>query len=502
MKYSILFLGLFIICGLFNFKSVYADSLFNVNVKSKYEFGPYTYASVSHQVEIIPNTSQYAPTRYTLNTNESGILDAIVEKNGKQEIVEFSNNSIIVDFSDVDIQNKIYANFIIKYKTEMVLTKEGLMRSIIIPLLKSTDAVEVLNQTVEVDYPNSWGNQYVSSVLATAEGKTDDKQIIEFNNNDNFLSDIQISIGNRQLYDIELVYRLVNNTNQPQDKTIIIPPNLPPFQESYIDSVSPLPKSIEIDSDQNIIGTFTIKANSEVVVNYKGKVMLSIDNNIRFANNETTPYVIADKYWEINDPLILDLANQYRSIPDIYNFVTKHLTYSNDRAKTASISRMGALLALQNPNEAVCMEYMDLMIAILRANGIPAKEVDGITFLKDELNDRLHTWVIYYDEEYQQWKNTDPTWGSTTGKDYLNSFDNKHIILAVKGISSQSLDITSKFNDPDNQEKNIKVVYTNSENINLPTLNEWLSNYRYQQLPWYTKVWLWIKDLFMRIFTK
>ena len=80
MKYSFMFISFVIIYELFsNIQPIYAESLFNVNVKSKYEFGPYTYASVSHQIEIIPQTSQYAPTQYTLNTNESGILDAIVK---------------------------------------------------------------------------------------------------------------------------------------------------------------------------------------------------------------------------------------------------------------------------------------------------------------------------------------------------------------------------------------------------------------------------------------
>ncbi len=498
-----MFISFVIIYELFsNIQPIYAESLFNVNVKSKYEFGPYTYASVSHQIEIIPQTSQYAPTQYTLNTNESGILDAIVEKGGKSEAVEFNNNSILVNFSEDDIVNKIYSSFLIKYKTERVMTKEGLIRSIIIPLLKSTDEVTVVNQTVQATYPLNWGNQYISSVLPTSSNQMGDNEIIDFSNDQNLLSDIQISIGNRQIYDIELTFRLVNNTDQYQDKTIIIPPNLTPFQETYIDSIKPVPKDIEIDSDQNIIGTYQLKANSEMIVTYKGKVIISIDNNISLDNNETTPFVIADKYWEINNPTIIELSTQYQSISEIYEFVTNKLTYSNERTNTSTITRMGAFMAYLNPDQAVCMEYMDLMISLLRANNIPAKEVDGITYINNDLNDRLHTWVLYYDEEKNQWKNTDPTWGSTTGKDYLNSFDYKHIILAVKGISSQSPDITSRFNDPDNQMNNIKVSYSNSENVNLPTFNQWLADYQYQQLPWYTKLWIWIQNLFKRFFSK
>jgi transglutaminase-like putative cysteine protease len=52
----------------------------------------------------------------------------------------------------------------------------------------------------------------------------------------------------------------------------------------------------------------------------------------------------------------------------------------------------------------VCLEFTDLFIAIARAAGIPAREIDGFGYTQNAINrpisideDILHAWPEYYD---------------------------------------------------------------------------------------------------------
>jgi hypothetical protein len=101
---------------------------------------------------------------------------------------------------------------------------------------------------------------------------------------------------------------------------------------------------------------------------------------------------------------------------------------------------MGAEQALQYPDQAVCTEYSDLLIASARQRGIYLREVQGYAFANEqelrpvqEESDILHSWVEYYDTSKNIWVPIDPTWEDTSGIDYFNSFDFNHIVFALHG---------------------------------------------------------------------
>ncbi len=104
----------------------------------------------------------------------------------------------------------------------------------------------------------------------------------------------------------------------------------------------------------------------------------------------------------------------------------------------------GTLKALNNSNSAVCLEFTDLFIALARASGIPAREVDGYAYTNNSserplsfVKDILHAWPEYYDFDRKAWIMVDPTWGNTTGGiDYFNTLDFDHIAFVVKGLNS------------------------------------------------------------------
>jgi hypothetical protein len=105
---------------------------------------------------------------------------------------------------------------------------------------------------------------------------------------------------------------------------------------------------------------------------------------------------------------------------------------------------MGAISALKYPSQAICMEFTDLFIAIARAAGIPAREVNGYSYTENpELQplslvaDVLHAWPEYYDKEKGVWIPIDPTWASTSGGiNYFDKLDLRHFTFVNHGQSA------------------------------------------------------------------
>ena len=110
------------------------------------------------------------------------------------------------------------------------------------------------------------------------------------------------------------------------------------------------------------------------------------------------------------------------------------------------VERKGAEAAASQKNSWTCMEFTDLFIAITRAMGIPAREINGYAFTSEESNkpisisleggDTLHAWAEFYDP-YNGWVQVDPTWGTTSGLDYFSKLDTNHFAFVRKGISSE-----------------------------------------------------------------
>ena len=154
--------------------------------------------------------------------------------------------------------------------------------------------------------------------------------------------------------------------------------------------------------------------------------------------------------------------------------MVKGLKYDFSRV-TQSKSRLGALGVLNNPSSAVCLEFTDLFIALARAAGIPAREVDGFAYTQNSKQrplslekDILHAWPEYYDKELQTWIMVDPTWGNTTsGVDYFNMLDFDHIAFVIKGSNSSYPVPAGGYKFPGKEDQKDVEVFFTKENITL-----------------------------------
>jgi hypothetical protein len=153
-------------------------------------------------------------------------------------------------------------------------------------------------------------------------------------------------------------------------------------------------------------------------------------------NQQKNYLLTAKKYWQINK---VDSIKNITQPKDIYDFVTNTLQYDYKKLDLNN-KRLGANAVLMQTNQAVCMEFTDLFIAISREKGIYSREIQGYGFSLDPRlqplslsSDILHAWPEYYDLKTENWIAIDPTWGNTSGIDYFSSFDLNHITFVIHG---------------------------------------------------------------------
>ena len=125
-------------------------------------------------------------------------------------------------------------------------------------------------------------------------------------------------------------------------------------------------------------------------------------------------YLGNDKFAFPNDPKIKALAaklkgsSEEETISNIIYFIAETLEYSKSR----NYKRQGNIVTLET-KKGICNDYCDLMIALCRANGMPARISGGYMFQSEFIipgwdDDKWHAWVEVYMTKYG-WVPFDPT---------------------------------------------------------------------------------------------
>ncbi|OGK46295.1 hypothetical protein A2963_00325 [Candidatus Roizmanbacteria bacterium RIFCSPLOWO2_01_FULL_40_13] len=249
--------------------------------------------------------------------------------------------------------------------------------------------------------------------------------------------------GDTQYYKSNLVYNLKNNKLLPVYTDIALPPDTL-YQKIYLDSLDPLPEKVYSDSDGNYLARYYLNAREAKTVSFQGTIAVysqlreAILPQIRQQFERQKNYLLAaDPVWSVKQTKqISDLPGDPEAI---YNFVIDRLAYDYNKVESEN-TRLGADKALANPDNAVCMEYTDLFVALARNKQINAREIEGYGFSQDPnfrplslVSDILHSWPEFYDVKAQVWQPIDPTWEDTSGIDYYSSFDLNHIAFVIHG---------------------------------------------------------------------
>ncbi len=452
---------LFIFClliSIFIFSSkVEASTDFLANYNVKYQVSDDQNTHVQINITLTNKTDNYYAASYKIHLGFSDIRNVKaadgegniltgVDKGEEDQIINVKFNQKISG-----LNNKL--NFSISFDTPDVAQKLGKIWEINIPGLDSASDISDFN--VHVIVPANFGQPAFikPNIRPTANGN-----IYSFSKNDLNSSGISITFGNEQIYQLNLTYHLYNKNLFPVRTEIAIPPDTN-YQKVQIQNISPRPENVKIDADGNWLAQYLLSPSSkkDVVVNEKIQLKLTPSSQPE-SLSKLSDYLKEKQYWEVSNKNIKDKAKELKSPYDIYNFVSNYLTYDYSRV-ASNEPRLGALKTFLNPKSAVCLEFTDLFIALARASGIPAREVDGFAYTQNTkerplslVKDILHAWPEYYDKDKKTWIMVDPTWGNTTGGlDYFNTLDFDHIAFVIKGSDSNYPVPAGGYKFPDEQ---------------------------------------------------
>lgn len=272
--------------------------------------------------------------------------------------------------------------------------------------------------------------------------------------------------GSIQFFNLDLSYHLNNPTNNPGITQIALPPDTT-FQKMHYYQLEPRPKKIESDADGNWIATYQLPASTDTVVNLKATALLTLEPNSDIPILKPAQSLLqAQAYWPVNHPDIKNLAQKYTTAKDINDFVVDTLSYNTALAFN-SPKRLGAIEALNNPDQAVCQEFTDLFVTLARATGIYSRRATGYAYSQNSelrplslVEDILHSWPEYFDPTQKRWIPIDPTWENTTGGvDYFHQVDLNHVVFAINGQDSQTPYPAGSYKEQDSPQKTVLVEF-------------------------------------------
>ena len=380
----------------------------------------------------------------------------------------------------------------LSYQTASLINDVGEITNLYIPGLpadtKFHSSDRVKNGTQD-EYSNSYTYQarlhiiddprkisYISpqSVSRQTLGKD---RILTFNQEDRLGNTGWVQLGTEQFYTFQITQKidLINNSLLGTGQaTVTIPlprDTIETNQKVYFETFSIDPFRINRDDLGNITAEFEITDPTIKQIEITGYITQSLDSdtlktpkqllNIPLNDYYTllneqdsfSKYTQEDTFWEINDNLIKQTATSLQQDKDTlwdlikadYDFVIAKLSYSDEKVNSTN-ERIGAAAAIRG-GDAVCMEYADLLIAIFRAQGIPARAVVGYGNDPTEAENNVrendlqtqtisHQWVQIWVPGYG-WMSMDPTWGDTSGREYIGA-DLDHVTWFIIGDNDEN----------------------------------------------------------------
>lgn len=327
-------------------------------------------------------------------------------------------------------------SYTINFDTPDVAKKDGSIWEINIPGL-ADDGEEFEDFITEVIVPESFGEpSYIKPKSQNNETTFTKEQLGK--------SGISIAYGRTQVYGFSLFYHLKNSNLFPIQTKIALPPSTN-YQNVSIEYMSPKPLNVTQDEDGNWLATYKLSPAERTTVQVRGTAQVNLSpQKVQLTEKQLENYLAEKPFWETGSEEVKKLAAELKTPRAIYEYLVKNLEYDFARVEENK-TRLGARGTLMQKDSAVCLEFTDLFIALARAAGIPAREVDGFANTENArqrplslVKDILHAWPEYYDSEKQTWVMVDPTWGNTTGGvDYFDVLDFDHVAFVIRGKDSE-----------------------------------------------------------------
>ncbi|MCJ7661103.1 MAG: transglutaminase domain-containing protein [Anaerolineales bacterium] len=212
-----------------------------------------------------------------------------------------------------------------------------------------------------------------------------------------------------------------------------------PYQEVISIEITPGDYQINVDEYGNQYAEFDLSdmpAGTSIQIELKYLVMVNelVYDLSKCEGEMLEAFTHPELHIESNNVQITSLAEELADDRDtaceqvraFYDFIGDNLVYSyngGDWGAQAALGEMGA----------DCTEYADLMIALNRASGIPARYFEGLYFAGEQVNPEVrteHAWLDVY-LPGTGWTAMDPTLGrsSQNREEYFAHYQPNHIIV-------------------------------------------------------------------------
>ncbi len=401
---------------------VSASGEFHIKQTVDYKFDSSGSSTVVMHVSLTNNNANYYASRYELDlVGENPQNISSWDSTGPLKIVTTptaaDTTHITAYFNDVVTGLGKNLDFTIQYQGKPAI-HNGQVWEINLPKLSNPASVDEYSLNLIV--PSSFGQPaYLSPPPMSSE-----KNVYIFTKSQLSHIGVVAAFGNFQTFSFRLKYK-IDNPSQ------IALPSDTAYQRIFFDSITPPPISVIADADGNWLASFNP---GEIVVS--GQAHLLIDPLSSFTDSPPEKYLSSTTYWPADNPQIISIAKSLKTPKKIYDYVVTNVEYDYGSAASSTAVRQGALAVLSS-KKGVCTEFTDLFIALSRAAGIPAREVNGYGYTTDlRLRTPLHSWPQYWDASRRVWVSVDPTWGRTTqGVDYFSKLDFNHLAFITHGLS-------------------------------------------------------------------
>lgn len=466
-------------------RSVLASSEFSYNVSSVYRVTSDNNTRVEDSYTVSNFTSDKYLDKIQISTPAEDAKNISVEyadgtsipfttsiKKSSQQGYEYSYTEIDIQFTRNTVGRNSKWQFIVTYDTAKLVETKGSAHTVSIPAVPQ----EGDNQySVNLFVPENFGTLRTTGVVPEKLGTKNGETGYRFKDKKSLEKTASLVFGDSTIYEVNFNFPLNNTSSLPATFTVTLPPNTS-GQQVTVAKLDPEPASTRLDVDGNILADYTVapktnitvKTNVVAVVSYVEYNLAASGTKDQIPRDLVAKYTGSQQYWPTNDPEIstkakeltngkASVAEQVRAIND---YVVSKLSYNNEKIKYNI--RQGGSKAIQNPDNAICLEYSDLTISLLRSAGIPARMPVGYGYsgsLKqsNSVTDSLHSWVQAYIPNVG-WINMDPTWGEKF--DNFGSSDLDHFAFAIWGVSDNSpVAVTQNGKDINYQYENTTIEY-------------------------------------------
>lgn len=366
-------------------------------------------------------------------------------------------------------------SFNVHYYATGLVESHGGAHTVFVPQIQN-DQLQG-DYTARVDVPAGFGTPHFVGAKTSQVSSGGGRQYFDFNKAEISAQSLALSFGDQSDYRVNFNFPLVNSGRTSRTMEVTLPPDLN-NQHVHIESLDPQPLNSRIDADGNVLADYRVAPGQHLTVktviigqvNYLDYNLAASGKAKDIPADLVQKYTASTTYWQtggqvgavaksLNDPNRPVIQN----VQAMYQYVIDHLTYNPNKIKFNI--RQGSAKALAQPNNVVCLEYSDLLIAMLRSQGIPARMPVGYGFsgslkTSDSVVDSLHSWVEAYVPGIG-WMTLDPTWGEKF--DLFGQSDLDHFAFAVWGTKDQlPAPVMTAGRDDGYQYENTTLDYVNS----------------------------------------